>query len=1246
MSPHRDQFITYKPLTGHKIRAANKQLFNAKGTGDVLIEVPCGDKTNKVILKDTLHAPGIHSTLVSLARFDTGQCVTMIKEGNMIIKDRTGKEICHIPRRENNLYQLFHEDIVGDKDDAELAEANSGTEVSMEELHRKLGHSSQGYIKKLLAKQKLGDIKVTGLDIPLECKACLQGKATTVPIAKERSTVRAVKFGEQIHMDIWGPAPVVGIGKYRYTLTMLDDATLWLEAPLMKTKDEALAQYKSYQSRVKTESGVTFGKLHSDRGTEFTSTAFTKFLEEQGTKRSLTVHDTPQHNGSAERTHRTLLNTIRTCLVDSGMPKWLWPEAHRYAVYIFNITPHASINFQTPWELRFGKKPDYERIHPFGAQVMLRLEQASKLNPRAKQMRYLGPDPESSGHRIYDAGHKKVLIERNVVFLKQEEPAREQTPVEFDMPQEIAPEDLGPRVRNPTKKSQGLEYDDSIAIASAQGDPVNYKQAMADKDKEKWLDAMQEEIGKLEGRNSWSYAKLPPGANTVGSRFVYARKRDPQGNVTKFRARLVAQGFSQKEGIDYYWDDTFSPVARMESARLLCALAAKYDWELHQMDVKSAFLYGKLDPGEEIYLRPPQGVELKGIKPGEVLKLNVCLYGLKQAARRWYKTYMTILYRLGFQRSLVDEGVFYRNRKSDLSVIFIHIDDSGIITQSTALMTELKNQIKSHLDCDDMGEMSWMLGIEIKRDRPKRLIRMSQETYIKNILERHDYKDIKPVVTPVDPSVQLTLTDPATEEDKRFMKDKLYRAAIGALMYLVVRTRPDVAFATITLARYSTDPRPVHWRAIRRIFAYLQGTKSYWLTLGGNNERIQGYCDADGMSDLSRRPISGYVFTLGGAVSWSTKKQDLVTLSTTEAEFISLCHAGKEALWLRSFLSEFLPKELPTTEPMELHCDNQGAIALTKDNRFHQRTKHMDIKYKWIAQQVELGKLDVIYCPTEAMRADIFTKGLKSEIHKRQLQLLNLQLPYTARQATRSSALIASIAHTASIPIHLCNLTMEHSTLNPLAIPFNPQPTYHIPSPQRLTELRNSTHTIVTTDGSTTENIADPIHASSPEIPDSSDKSLTIPSASFVSLPYRPTTPDLLDPLDDDPPILFQNSSTQERHRKKKRKSKHRKVVSPYRQQSLINQTSEDLGEDLMEDEQGRKLPTYKMTLEKSLYEIQSLIPLIPSHSYGFRYAAIQWEQEIEAHIRDLRHERRRKRRLGPFESTQKLMDETISTLR
>ena len=258
-------------------------------------------------------------------------------------------------------------------------------------------------------------------------------------------------------------------------------------------------------------------------------------------------------------------------------------------------------------------------------------------------MRYLGPDQESSGHRIYDSQNKKVLIERNVVFLKQEEPAKEQTTVEFEMPQEIAPEELGNRSRKPTRRAQGLEFDDTIAIASAQGDPMNYKEAMADKDREHWIDAMYEEIGKLEARNSWSYEKPPLGANIVGTRFVYARKRDAQGNVTRFRGRMVAQGFSQKEGIDYYWDDTFSPVARMESARLLCALAAKYDWELHQMDVKSAFLYGKLEPGEDIYLRPPQGIQLKGIKPGEMLKLHVCIYGLKQAARRWYKTYMTIL---------------------------------------------------------------------------------------------------------------------------------------------------------------------------------------------------------------------------------------------------------------------------------------------------------------------------------------------------------------------------------------------------------------------------------------------------------------------------------------------------------------------------------------------------------------------------------------------------------------------------
>ena len=188
MSPYRDQFIqgTYKPLTGHTIRAANRSTFNAKGTGDVLIEVPCGNRTNKVILKDTLYAPDIHATLVSLAKFDMGGCTSMIKAGKLVIRDKLGREICHVPRRENNLYQLFHGGTGDDGDDAELVEANSGTDqVSMEELHRKLGHVSAGYIRKLIAKKTLGDVEVTGLDIPLECKACLQGKATQVPIAKE-----------------------------------------------------------------------------------------------------------------------------------------------------------------------------------------------------------------------------------------------------------------------------------------------------------------------------------------------------------------------------------------------------------------------------------------------------------------------------------------------------------------------------------------------------------------------------------------------------------------------------------------------------------------------------------------------------------------------------------------------------------------------------------------------------------------------------------------------------------------------------------------------------------------------------------------------------------------------------------------------------------------------------------------------------------------------------------------------------
>ena len=274
------------------------------------------------------------------------------------------------------------------------------------------------------------------------------------------------------------------------------------------------------------------------------------------------------------------------------------------------------------------------------------------------------------------------------------------------------------RTITPTKRSQGQEYDEGLAVKAQTPDPQNYKEAMLD-DAPGWTKSMYKEVGKLEERKTWSYAVPPKGANIVGSRFVYHRKLDAKGNVKEQKARLVAQGFSQRDGIDYNEDEIFSPVKQMESWRLLTALAAKHDWEIGQIDVRSAYLYGRMKPGEDIYMRPPEGVTLRGRKPEQVLKLEACLYGLKQAGRRWYDTLMEILIKLGFVRSSYDHGVFYKRFQNQLHIIFVHVDDMGLITPSRKTLEDLKKMIMKEVECTDEGDIHWMLGVEITRDHFK-----------------------------------------------------------------------------------------------------------------------------------------------------------------------------------------------------------------------------------------------------------------------------------------------------------------------------------------------------------------------------------------------------------------------------------------------------------------------------------------------------------------------------------------------
>lgn len=406
-------------------------------------------------------------------------------------------------------------------------------------------------------------------------------------------------------------------------------------------------------------------------------------------------------------------------------------------------------------------------------------------------------------------------------------------------------------------------------------EPRNLAEAQASPDWPHWKAAMEKEIANLREHDTYDLVEPPSGANIVGSRFVFRIKRDADGSITQYKARLVAQGFTQVPGIDF--NETFAPVAKLSSIRTLLALAARYDWELEQMDVKSAYLNGKLD--ETIYMRQPPGSAVDG-QEHLVCSLKKTLYGLKQAGRGWYKTLSEAMAAMGFARCASDHAVWYRRDGESAIIVASSVDDLTI-TGTPDFVGSFKLDINSRFEMSDLGAMRWILGIEVKRDREAKTIAISQRSYIDTIVARFNLEDANPTPTPMQPGGALGQhQSPATPRQFEDMRDVPYREAVGSLMYAATGTRPDIMFAVTALSQFMQNPGRPHWEAVKRVLRYLKGTRELCLVYGSKREGLQGYSDADwGSSTEHRHSISGYVFTLdGGAISWSAKKQNVVAL--------------------------------------------------------------------------------------------------------------------------------------------------------------------------------------------------------------------------------------------------------------------------------------------------------------------------------------------------------------------------------
>jgi hypothetical protein len=514
------------------------------------------------------------------------------------------------------------------------------------------------------------------------------------------------------------------------------------------------------------------------------------------------------------------------------------------------------------------------------------------------------------------------------------------------------------------------------AMSNACGlEPQSLNEAMKSPDWPRWKEAMDEELGALEAHKTWDIVDKPRNTNIVGCRWTFVMKKDAAGNIVRYKACLVAQGFSQVEGVDFF--DTYAPVAKMATIQSVLALAARYNHEIHQVDIKNAFLNRKFEDNEIIHMKLPPGIEITK-DGGKVLKLLKPLYGLHQSIRHWYSHLWRIL-REGLQmkRCEVGQAVFYGREEGGIIVIVAHIDDLTIITSSMELMREVKEALKKALKISDMGEIHWILGFSVERNRDERTLSLSQTAYIKSILEKFSFENLRPYAVPMDPNLKLSNDDsPKTAQEFGVMRGKPYREVVGSAQYASCRMRLDITYVINTLSRYLEKPGPAHWNTVKHLFGYLSGMADWKLTYGRVEKDLEGYANADGSMHKDRKAISGYAFMIDGStVSWCTKRQEIISLSTTEVEYVAATHTTKEALWLTSLLGELYGD---FKGPVTLYSDNQSAIALTKDHQYHARTKHINIHFHFIRWVIEQGKMKLVYCPTNDMLADTFTKALPS----------------------------------------------------------------------------------------------------------------------------------------------------------------------------------------------------------------------------------------------------------------------------
>lgn len=1020
-------FIQLNKGYNGKVKLADDKEVCIKGIGKVSIFVNVQGKKKTIHFDNALYVPHLKCNLVSTSKATDSGC-KVIMEGKKALILRKN-EILIEGHKRNNVYFV---NLFEDKKAANTV--HQSNEKNFNLWHRRYGHLNCKDLSRLSSFSMVNGLPNLNA-MQIDCEACIRGKQTRLsfPHKNEKSSTEILQL---IHTDLCGPMKCESMGRSIYFATFIDDFSRKVYVYFLRQKNEYLEKFKEFKQAVENETGKRIKILRSDNAKELVGADFSNFLKKNGIKRQLTVEYTPQQNGVSERMNRTLVEMGRSCMLDADLPTSLWAELINTSVYIRNRCPTNLNNEKTPEEIWTGKKPCVKHLRQIGCKAfVLNKKSKSKWEARSDEHILVGYSVESKAYRLWRPGTKQVVKSRDVRFIENElyknvnktnkelfyefeikspkidnddqrfdddrssDDVDHETDDEFsecdnsefsnedcqsgessnEIPNENVRdagsnnqdqfESIKQRLRSWTfkKKDESSNMVDEKCM-----DPRSINEALSSNHADEWRKAIESEYASLMKNNTWTLTNLPEGRKAVGCKWVFKSKIKPDGTVEKRKARLVAKGYTQVMGLDYV--DTFAPVVRQTSLRLIYALSVEHNLQLRQLDVSTAFLNGTLD--EEIYMEQPEMFVQEATKH-KVCKLQKAIYGLKQSGRQWFKCIDAIILEFGLHRSNYDQCIYYVQSEDTLMIVALYVDDIVIASNNQMMTKKFVKALQSKFDIQDLGVPQHCIGLEVNV-KPNE-VSISQSGYIKQLVKKYGLENCKPVKIPMSANVKLE-KDPNNEEEREKVDEKVYQELIGYLLYVALHSRPDIACAVNMLSQFSKDPRKQHYNAALQVIRYLSTTRNAAIIYKKNSAPLMGFCDANWAQDINdRKSQTGFCFLLaGGAVTWESKKQKVVAHSSAEAEYIALTESAKEASYLSYILEEL---GLFNGKPIKIHTDSQSAQKMAEFGSHHSRTKHIHYKYHYIKDTIQNGVVELRYLPTQDMLADVLTKPVPKPKH-------------------------------------------------------------------------------------------------------------------------------------------------------------------------------------------------------------------------------------------------------------------------